>query len=440
MEPKSTIGRGSGAPGVVLIAPPWPYTGSANLFAAQVAAHAWAGRKVMLLLGPTDCGHCADQAAFWDRSEKGLTFPEASLVAHALNSDQMAGRNSKSYVQWRTARGDDVIAVTARYAACSDPPAEALTFINDHRIELVHVNHCFEAWLGQRVADLVERLQGHRPAVVLDTHDVQAAAVQAAGKTSHFTRRPDPLETLRKTELELCRSADVLIHCSPDDLAYFEAGSPGQRHELLLPSLDPRTERTLVADRSLRREADFDFLYVGNNNRPNFESVAWLLDQVVPRLGPKVRIAIVGRVEELVRSERPDLRARYTSMMIGEVDHIDDYYRRSRAVIAPAVSGTGTSIKLIEGLCAGKPMTVTSHALRGLRRIGEVENFFAPRDRPEDFAWAMGQQLKTGVSFCGSAAALYDGLFSNARYFEQLNAIIGRRADPSGSIEGRHQA
>jgi hypothetical protein len=259
-------------------------------------------------------------------------------------------------------------------------------------------------------------------------------AFHTARKRNHHAAGFDSLEALRATELALCRSADVLIHCAPGDSAYFRAEAPEMRHELLAPSLDPRTERRLIADRTTVVEASFDFVYVGNHNMPNFESVAWLLEEVVPRLNEGVRIGILGGVGDLLRSLRPDLHARYEALLIGEVDNIEDYYRRSKAIVAPAVSGTGTSIKLIEGLCAGKPMVVTSHAMRGLPAIEKNQRFLHVEDAPERFAAAMNALAAQAARSSAHAAALYDRSFSGAHFARGLGAIVRRHLRPESIV------
>jgi hypothetical protein len=41
-------------PAAIIVAPPWPNTGSSNVFAAQAAAHKRFGHEVLLVLGPLD--------------------------------------------------------------------------------------------------------------------------------------------------------------------------------------------------------------------------------------------------------------------------------------------------------------------------------------------------------------------------------------------------
>jgi glycosyltransferase involved in cell wall biosynthesis len=412
---------------VIIVAPPWPYCGSANIFAAQTAAYAQAGRKVLLLLGPLNGSHCADRSDFWAHALKGMTFPDASVVTYAANYDEASEPYARSRRQWSEAGEDDAIAICARYARDARLPSEARAFIEDHPIDFVHVNHCFEISLGERIAALVEEVHGSRPAILLDTHDIQSLAFHRGHAVNPHSGALDELPALQGAELALCRHADMLLHCAAGDMAYFQARLPEKRHMFMPPSLDPRRERELIADRGLRGSDPIDFLYVGNGNRPNFESVAWLLDEVAPKLERGIQLVLVGSVERLVRELRPDLSERYGSLFVGEVDDIRGYYQRAKAVIAPTISGTGASIKLIEGLCAGKPMIVTNHAVRGLSPGRDFEGALAIRETANDFASAMNDVFTQDAGGGPRSTALYDRLFSFKRYAKRLD-MVSRRA------------
>jgi hypothetical protein len=96
-------------------------------------------------------------------------------------------------------------------------------------------------------------------------------------------------------------------------------------------------------------------------------------------------------------------------------------------VLAPATVGTGTSIKLIEGLCAGKPVLATSLGLRGLPAGTLSGADIEVHDTPAAFAAALTRWCEGGTlmpAFSAANAALYDRVFSNARYLEELDRLL----------------
>jgi glycosyltransferase involved in cell wall biosynthesis len=411
--------------GVILLAPPWPRSGSGNLFAAQAAAHARRGCRVFLLLTPLGRPYSRRKTAVWRDAVASMKFPGVETVAYPR-----AGRSkTRLQLQWLLAGRDDAIAISARYGASGQLPDELAAFLASERIDLIHANHVFSIPLARRVADMVESLQGIRPRILLDTHDIQSDVFAGQRRTNPISQRPDDRAALLRSELALCAQADALIHLTQADHDFFAARLPGRRHTLMLPTLHPDTEAELKRRRGRHRRAKFDLIYVGNNHEANLETVRWLLREVLLFAGPAVRdrICIIGTVGELLRQHDPALHRRHESLFGGEMPSLFDFYSAARAVLAPATAGTGTSIKLIEALCVGKPVLTTSLALRGLPHAEMTGRDLHVHDSAADFADALTRLVDDAAPAPAASltnAALYDRLFSNARYFAALDAVL----------------
>jgi glycosyltransferase involved in cell wall biosynthesis len=357
-----------------------------------------------------------------------MRFPGVESVTHLR-----AGRaRLQSYIEWLRAGRDDAMAISARYAASGTLPGPFADFVASARIEMIHTNHVFMALLARRIAVIVRDAQGHRPHILLETHDVQSDAIAARRQSNPHSRRSDAHTDLLKTELALCAEADLLVHVSRADFDFFASRLPDRRHALLLPTLNPQSEAELVQRRGAQHHAGYDFVYVGNRHQANLETVRWLLGEVVPLTGPGVagRIRIVGTIGSMLRSRDPELFARHRHLFAGEVPSVCDCYNAAKAVLAPAMAGTGSSIKLVEALCAGKPVLATSLALRGLP-AGEMTGDIHVHDTAAGFADAMTRLSAASVpaaAVSSANAALYDRVFSNARYFAALDALIGANA------------
>lgn len=421
------------SPGVIVLAPPWRRSGSGNLFAAQTAAHARRGARVFLLLTPLDRSwHRPSRSEFWRDAVDAMAFPGVETVAYP----RAESGSIRSYCNWVLAGRDDAIAISARYAASGTLPGELARFLASARIDLIHANHVFSMRLAQRIARLVERLQGRRPRILLDTHDVQSDAVVAKGRKNPHSRRVDAHDDLLKTELALCAQADALIHVTHADFDFFSGRLPGKHHEVILPTLHPGSEAELVRRRGVRRHAAFDFVYLGNPHEANLKTVRWLLREVLPFAGQNVRerIRFIGTIGDLLRSRDRALFTRYEHLFVGEMPSIFDFYAAAKAVLAPAAAGTGTSIKLIEALCVGKPILATSLALRGLPTREMTGDDIHVHDTAADFADAMSR-LSDAVSPAPALAnaALYDRLFSNQRYFAALDDVLDRNMETGTS-------
>lgn len=411
--------------GVIVLAPPWPRSGSGNTISAQTAAYARRGARVLLLLAPLGRGHARGKVSLWQDAESAMRFTGVETVTHLR-----AGHGRlRSYVAWLLAGRDDSIAISARYAASGRLPGEFAAFVASARIGVIHANHVFCVPLARRIAAIVEGAQGRRPHILLDTHDVQSDAFAARRQKNPHAHRVDAHADLLKTELALCAQADILVHVTQPDFDFFAGRLPGKRHETILPTLNPLSEAELVRRRGAQQPGACDFIYVGNRHHANLATVRWLLGEVLPLAGPGVRerVRIIGTVGDLLRRRDPALYGANAHLFAGEVPSIYDCYTAAKAVLAPATAGTGSSIKLVEALCAGKPVLATGLALRGLP-AGETTGDIHVHDTAAGFADAMSRLAGTSTpaaAVSAANAALYDRAFSNARYFAALDAVVG---------------
>ncbi|MBI5110847.1 MAG: glycosyltransferase family 4 protein [Rhodovulum sp.] len=412
----------------LVVASPWPRTGSTNLFAAQARYLATRGFRTAMLLAPHLPIHRSRNAAFWrdtlaavERDCRSHPEDEGPDLIAAGRSDQRLRRwRSVGFYRWLTHGRDSQLAVMARYARAATLPPELVAVLDAHDLRLIIASHCFQMGTVETVLHHLARRGRPRPRVVLETQDVQAE-LYAVGKIHNsFRGEPDAREVLARDELRLVAGADALTHVTAHDLDYFRAHAPG-RHHLTLATLAPTTEHRLL---TLPEEPPlFDFLYVGNVNPGNEISLTWFLDEVAPRLAPDIRVAIVGPIASRLRTIRPDLHARWWPWCLGDVDDIADVYRRSAAVILPTRFGTGISIKTIEALAAGRPVIATSLALRGLP-IEPGRGGVAVVDDAAGFADAMEEVRRQRSIRAGPARALYSELFSNARYFARWDVVL----------------
>ncbi len=274
--------------GAIIVAPPWPNTGSSNIFSAQAAAHKKFGHESVVVLGPLYQSPRNYEEINELRTE--MHYDGISNVIYGVTYDTKRPYLSKSFLDWILAGRDDSLAIDARYAARSRWRAGILDFIDSHQVDVIHVNHAFEMLLAIRIRELVFRRTGRTPRLICDTHDVQAKAYAKRGSENPFNGRQERFSQLVESEISLCRSADILVHCSKYDKEFFEHKLPLIRHELVVPCLNPQQEKSLSQIRGHSYEHQFDFLYVGNNNFANFIAMKWLLTEVWPLLnGPPPR-------------------------------------------------------------------------------------------------------------------------------------------------------
>ena len=114
-------------------------------------------------------------------------------------------------------------------------------------------------------------------------------------------------------------------------------------------------------------------LFVGavhSKDSPNFDSLAWFVEQVFPRL----RTTTTGITLTIVGSWTIDFPDRWRIEgieFIGAVDNLTPYYDKARVFVAPTRYGAGVPLKVIEAAANGLPVCATELLARQLEWQGD---------------------------------------------------------------------
>lgn len=123
----------------------------------------------------------------------------------------------------------------------------------------------------------------------------------------------------------------------------------------------PSSERTQPA-----RSMAHDLVFIGKMDyRPNVDAVLWFVDEVWPGIvaeRPSTKLAIVGQKPH-VRLER--LRGVPGITLTGRVESVTPYLLAASVFIMPFRIGSGTRLKLIEAMAAGKAIVSTPIGAEG---------------------------------------------------------------------------
>jgi glycosyltransferase involved in cell wall biosynthesis len=152
------------------------------------------------------------------------------------------------------------------------------------------------------------------------------------------------------------REAEIMRRHAPDTLV--TAVPNGVDVEYFRPDSAPVEPGTLVFNGVL-------------DYRPNLDGVNFLVDEVLPLVRehrPDVKVSVVGRGSE---SAVEALRRRGVDAT-GEVPDVRPYLQGAEVVVVPIRMGSGTRLKVVEGLALGKPVVSTTLGCEGVNvRDGE---------------------------------------------------------------------
>jgi len=218
------------------------------------------------------------------------------------------------------------------------------------------------AYMGQyRVA--------HPVPWVLDQHNVEFALNQSLGRIATGARglayRAHSRREffLRRTEeLSACMAVDHVVTVSQTDADLLRSELPS-----LAPTVVPNgvdLERyALAAPPSGTAHA----VFVGKMDyRPNIDAMQWFCDEILPlvqRRVPEFTLSIVGQnpvsaVQKLAHREGVDVT--------GRVPDTRPFIAAANAVVVPLRAGSGTRLKVLEGMAMGRPVVTTGVGCEGI--------------------------------------------------------------------------
>jgi polysaccharide biosynthesis protein PslH len=224
-------------------------------------------------------------------------------------------------------------------------------------------------------------------------HQFHVPAVEAAAVAGSWLLRRNAANTARLQRWAADR-ADAIVAVSDDDAALLG----GRRHVVVPNGVDPELRASPVpGERRVVVTGSLDF-------PPNVDGVRWLVTEVWPAVRARVPDAVldvVGRrpVPSVVALGGEGVR------VLADVASAVEHLRGARVAAVPVRFGSGTRIKTLEALAAGRPVVSTSVGVAGLGATPALV-----RDDPDSFAAAVvdvltDDELARRLGAAGPAAA-----------------------------------
>jgi glycosyltransferase involved in cell wall biosynthesis len=171
---------------------------------------------------------------------------------------------------------------------------------------------------------------------------------------------------LKRYELELARTSDVLIPISEMDASCFREN--GLHLPLLtIPaglSMDTYPITALPDRQSIFYIGALDWL-------PNQEGLRWFLRNVFDHLLselPDLQFHVAGRNAPAhfeKKLKHPNI------IYHGEVENAINFMQSHRIMVAPLLTGSGIRVKILEGMALGRPVVTTPAGIEGIPAINQ---------------------------------------------------------------------
>ncbi len=209
-----------------------------------------------------------------------------------------------------------------------------------------------------------------RASVVLEQHNVEWEIFDRLAPTLRGPMRyvgKIEAQSLRSYEKKALSAADAVIAISTADALAFErlAGVKA----VVVPTFIERTSTGARTESTDAKALAYTGLLAW---QPNALGLDWFCRDVWPLVraslpeatltiaGPGLRKTPEGALAVPAQWQAPGITT------VGYVDDLEDVYRKSVAVIAPIVGGSGVRMKLLEAMRAGMPTVTTTDGAAGL--------------------------------------------------------------------------
>jgi glycosyltransferase involved in cell wall biosynthesis len=262
--------------------------------------------------------------------------------------------------------------------------------------ELVSVEH-------EGLAPLLFELPAQRS--VLTFHNLQSEVIQsevglAPGARQRWFRERE-LDKARRAEHRALATYDRCVVCSADDAAALAAladPEPAGRIEVIPNGAD------LGSFEEVPLPEEPTVLFPGTlAYPPNVDGALWFSSEVWPRVlraVPAARLILAGRSPA---PEILELAAQPSVSVQADVPSMVPWFEAARVVVVPLRIGSGTRVKALEALAAGRPVAGTTIGLAGLDLADGVHVRMA--DQPAVLAAAIVELLRDPVRAASLAQA-----------------------------------
>jgi glycosyltransferase involved in cell wall biosynthesis len=227
-----------------------------------------------------------------------------------------------------------------------------------------------------------------RSRCLLDAHNVEYEALRNAASTFPPFRKIMALcliPNVKRIEQKAARFADLVLACSSEEADYFLRFNPNV-------CLVANGADAFPPGQNDSGPGSPTVFFMGNlSYPPNEEALRWYFDEIHPRLlriEPKSEVWILGSTPAWLS----DLSERHPSVHApGFVDDVTPYLSKASVCVSPIRRGSGTSVKILEYMAAGKAVVSTSTGVRGLAYDANVD--IAIADDADTFARKVAELL-----------------------------------------------
>jgi polysaccharide biosynthesis protein PslH len=247
--------------------------------------------------------------------------------------------------------------------------------------------------------------------------------------------RSQDLAKANRLERWIMREYDLCTVCSNEDAARLgslcSSGVPSDSMAVIPNGVDLQALRPTPIPQAPRVLLPATLAWP-----PNVDGAIWLCATVWPRVRaavPNAQLVLAGRsptAEVVALGGLPGVSVE------ADVPSMAPYFESARVIVVPLRVGTGTRLKALEAMAAGRPLVGTEIGLEGLGMVDRVHACVA--DDPDAFADAVIELLRSdaeATALAGAARTHAEGSFGWDRIGSQFVELVSALLDGSPAAE-----
>lgn len=269
---------------------------------------------------------------------------------------------------------------------------------------------------------------------IWSNHDLVSQRVQLIWQSRDERRSPEESQAARQRIIRrmiqaeglLARHVCLILNIATHEHAEFLRR--GYQNAVLLPMSWP-DEALVARARPWREGGKLRLLHLGSvNGLVGYESLSYLLGEVLPRLTPAVleglELWVVGTVADsfycnrILEMAKPYPQVRF----LGFAEDLRGMYAQVDVQVVGGVKASGLRTRIIESMVYGVPVLSTAEMAEGLSGLVDGENILLAKDA-SDFADRLTRLVTSPPDFdqlARSARKTYDRVYSRTVAAEVL--------------------
>ena len=244
--------------------------------------------------------------------------------------------------------------------------------------------------------DLIKEIRKRSIKTIINTHVLESSVYKQAHDMPVLLPLPfsipavilnflmeRELRLLKDIEFECIKSADKAVFLGQQDFNTAQNTLPEEKENLKLLEIKPFKEDYPYSEPEYEEKNSVYFLgtYSWVQNR---DAAMYFAKEILPLIlkeNPEVKFYLLGRNAE---EDIKNLHDGKNIFFVGEKEDIFEETKKYSLLVNPLRIKGGTSLKIIEAICHGKAIIVTSVGIAGINTYGENPVLIA--DTAEEFA------------------------------------------------------